>query len=146
MKEIVILLRAMSIFTHMAHHGVGRAVFLQDHEMLGDFYEAQLEAFDEAMEGLIERMLASGMALSPTLLFEISAAAASKVNSLASLPYVENGDWMRAVLALEEELCGLIDAEFAQGGITEGGRQLLGDIAKASQKPRQYFLRNRLRS
>lgn len=40
MKDIAALLRCMQLFAHAAHNVVSGAVFMQDHNMLGDLYPA----------------------------------------------------------------------------------------------------------
>lgn len=56
MKELATLYRSAQFYAHMAHNIAKGQTFLEDHEYFGTLYAA----YEEAYDGLIERMIGLG--------------------------------------------------------------------------------------
>lgn len=138
MKELLIHLRAMNLFSHSAHNLVARVPFHSDHSFFGDVYGELNDEYDSVAERTIGLM---GEA--PLRLQDILAGAAAKLAQAPSINVKENGTFYQVQLQMEQELCRLIPAIIAQGA-TEGTKQLLGDICNRSEV-RQYKIKQRIK-
>lgn len=136
MKAIAITLKLMNIYAHNCHNIVAHVPFFQDHEFLAEAYAA----YDDAYDSVIERMI--GLDL-PCNLVDVHILA---VQNLQKLPqnYLENKTCFQTLSLLEEKLCQTIEQEISAGGMSEGTRQLLGDICDKSEA-RQYKIKQRLK-
>ena len=134
MKDIATLLRSMQLFAHAAHNIVSGAVFMQDHNMLGDLYPAYESEYDDVVERIIG--LSS---LSMEEIMMIQESAVMRMKSVA-MSQKENKGYLLVLLDMEKALCSMIQQPVQ--GRTEGTKQLLGDIADKSEQ-RQYKLKQR---
>lgn len=126
----------MNIYAHNCHNTVARTPFFQDHGFLAGAYES----YDDAYDSIVERMI--GLDL-PCNLVEIHVLA---VQNLQKLPaeYTENIKCFETLLLLEQTLCSKIEESISAGGMSEGTRQLLGDICDKSEA-RQYQIKQRIK-
>lgn len=138
MQELIIHLRAMSLFAHNAHHHVARAVFFQDHEYFGDLYPALTADYDSVTERAINLYGEKIADLSGILLGVMN-----KLKGAPSVGVLHNIDFFKYQMQLEKELCSLIQ-RYINDNLSEGTRQLLGDIANKSES-RQYLIGRRLK-
>jgi len=136
MELIAIQLRALQLYTHMAHNYVSRVIFFSDHEALGDFYSEHETDYDD----VVERMIG----LSSPEMVNIQNITTQSVQKMMTLPVSlkENSKWFETILLLEQQLCQIIKAEVPK--VSEGTKQLIGEIANKSEK-RQYKLKQRIR-
>ena len=136
MQELAVLLRSMQLAAHNFHNLVARTVFMQDHEMLGDLYAK----YEQIYDGIIERMI--GLDL-PVNLNQIQLLAAQKIQQLP-VDVKENKQCFQLLLQLEKQVCMSIEALIAQTKLSEGTRQMLGNICDESES-RQYKLKQRVK-
>ena len=134
MNEIAIHLRLLYLFQHNLHNTVSRIAFFSDHEYLSGAYEESLDAYD----GVIERMI--GKDMNPDLVM-IQVMAVEKLKKLPSATK-DNTEAFNILLALEQELCQLIEKYVIEKKPMQGCLQLIGDIANASEV-RIYKLKRR---
>lgn len=136
MENIAIQLRSLQLYTHMAHNYVSKVIFFSDHSALGDFYGEHESDYDS----VVERMIG----LTAPEMVNIPNITSQATQKMATLPVSlkENGKWFETILALEQQLCQIIQMEIAKA--SEGTKQLIGDIANKSEM-RQYKLKQRLR-
>ena len=133
--KLVVLLRAMQMYSQAAHHLVGKALFFQDHEALGGFYEALQGEYDRAAEKYVSLYGSYDM----KSLFNQANAKLQAVPSEAK----ENKDYFMALLSMEKELCSLVDTIVRQGGYSEGCKNMVADIGTVSES-RQYLIKRRV--
>lgn len=136
MESIAILLNFLQLYSHNAHNLVKGPVFFSDHDFLGELYSEYETDYDD----IVERMVGLGM---PIKLVGIRLEA---VKLLSSLPEVEkeNKDYFKNILSLEKQLCKKIEEFIAGNPVSEGTKQLLGDLCNKSEK-RQYKLLQRIK-
>ena len=133
--KMVVHLRAMQMFAQAAHHLCSKALFFQDHDALGDFYEALQGEYDRAAEKYVSLYGSYDMKA-------LFSQAASKLQSAPS-EVKENKDFFTYQLAMEKELCSMVDTLVRQGGHSEGAKNLLADIGTVSES-RQYLIKRRV--
>lgn len=128
----------MQLFYHSSHLLCARVPFFSDHSALGEFY-AEL---DGEYDSIAERVIGS---IDPNMLHlpTISAGVSAKLQGLPSVEAKENSQFFEVALSLETELRSDID-ELIKSGVSEGTRQLLGDISDSSEK-RCYKIKQRLK-
>jgi len=139
MKELLIHLRAMHLFTHSAHLLVARVPFHADHEFFGEVYTKLENEYDDVAErtiGLMGEM--------PLKLQDILAGVSAKLAMAPSVGMKENGSFYKHLLQMEMDLCKLVPMIISQGA-TEGTKQLLGDICNRSEM-RQYKIKQRIKA
>ncbi|NDC95928.1 hypothetical protein EBZ38_06725 [bacterium] len=133
--KMVVQLRAMQMFSQAAHHLCSKALFFQDHEALGGFYEALQGEYDRAAEKYVA--LYGGYDMK-----SLFSQAAAKLQSAPS-DVKENKDFFTYLLSMEKELCSMVDMLVRQGGYGEGDKNLLADIATKSGD-RLYLIKRRV--
>lgn len=138
MKELLIHLRAMNLFSHSAHNLVARVPFHSDHNFFGEVYEELNGEYD----GVAERTIGL-MGEGPLRLQDIMAGVSAKLAAAPSIGVKENGVFYKALLQMEMDLCKLCSMVIAQGA-TEGTKQLLGDVCNKSEM-RQYKIKQRIK-
>ena len=138
MKELAILLRMMQLYTHNAHNNAGGATFFEDHKYLGKLYPIYEAAYDMIIERIIGLYGVESLNL-----HQIQEQAILMQDGLPVIE-LENRNYFMKILECEGKLCSHIEALVKVPGITEGTRQLLGDIANDSEA-RQYKIKARLR-
>lgn len=134
MNDLVILLRMAQLYTHNAHNLVKGTAFFEDHKFLGELYPV----YEEAYDSVVERMIGNNQTID---LIQVQKRAAE---SLSFAPE-DKGDGLKIfkyILFMEEHICALIES--IKQSVSEGTKQLLGDIANASEI-RQYKLKQRIK-
>ena len=124
MMQLVVLFRAMQMFSHSAHLLCSKVVFFQDHEFFGETYgkaEGWFDAISERMIGLGQE---EQLKLQP-----IMSAVTQKLSSAPSVGVAENKEYYKFLMTQAEEACKLCDQLCKGGQLSEGTRQLLGGIA-----------------
>ena len=138
MKELLVLLRAMQLFSQNAHHLVKGMTFQQDHGFFGDTYEAVADDYDSVAERIIGLYGEEHLQLQPIL-----TAVVAKLVGAPSTPTENNKVFYEYQLQMEEALCALTD-KIIQAGVSPGVEQLVGEICNTSQM-RQYKIKQRLK-
>lgn len=138
MKELLIHLRAMQMFSHSAHHLVSRIVFHSDHEFFGGLYSELSGDYDSVAERLIGLSGEEQMELSSILI-----GVATKLKGCPSIGVRENSEFYRYQLALEDQLNALI-SNLIKLGVSVGTEQMIGDIADRSES-RKYKIKQRIK-
>lgn len=132
MKQIAITLRALQLFAHNAHNMAKGSTFLEDHEFLGDLYEAYEGSYDD----VVERMIGEGDET------DLNAIAEFAVETCAEKSPKNNDEAFATILEYEKELCSNIAKEVR--GASDGTQNLLQGIADESLV-RQYKIGRRLK-
>ena len=132
MHSIAIHLRAMQFFAHAAHHNVSGNSFFGDHKFFGTTYETLTEQYDS----VVERMLGLNIPVGQHKLVD-------EANKIYQNTMIETADDFEILLALEKELCDMIETTIKAGTQTQGTTNLLSNIADSSET-RQYKLTRRL--
>jgi DNA-binding ferritin-like protein len=109
--KLVIHLRAMQMYAQASHHLVSKALFFQDHEALGGFYEALQGEYDRAAEKYVSLYGSYDM---KSLFNQANA----KLQAIPS-EVKENKDFFTNLLSMEKELGSTIDVLVRQGGYSE---------------------------
>ena len=138
MKELLILLRAMQLYSQNAHHLVKGMTFQQDHSFFSDVYEDIADDYDSVAERIIGMYGEEHLQLQP-----IMAGVVSKLAEAPSTPTENNKVFYDYQLQLEESLCSLIE-KIINAGVTPGIEQLIGEIANTSEM-RKYKIKQRLK-
>ena len=138
MKELAILLRMMQLYSHNAHNNAGGPTFFEDHKFLGKLYPQYEADYDSVVERIIG-------------LYGVAALDLHKVQEQAilmqdTMPALQpdNKIYFATILECEHKLCRHVEQLVTVPGVTEGTKQLLGDLANASES-RQYKIKARLR-
>ena len=131
MRDLSILLRAMQLYAHNCHNTTKGSNFFADHDFLSELYPT----YEATYDSIIERTI--GLGLNPDLA-RVTLEAASLV---ASSPASDVGCFV-VLLTLEQELCSKCQEYISTAQLSEGTKQLLGDICDKSEA-RQYKLRQR---
>lgn len=135
--KVAVLLRAGQLYAHHAHNNVRGKVFHEDHSFFGGLYPA----YESAYDGCVERYI--GLSGQP---FDSIKAGHDALDLLSDLPR-DPGECNRnlyiGVLHIEKALCKYIESCVKSGGLTEGSRQMLGNLADESEV-RQYKIKSRL--
>jgi len=138
MKPLMTHLKAMNLAAHNMHNLAARVPFFADHEKLAEFYEK----YDDDFDGTVERYI--GLNGSESLnLNEIHMLACQKLQTIPA-QFKENGDMFRTLLILEQELCKIIEEYLISMKVSEGTRQMLGEICNQSEV-RQYLIKQRVK-
>jgi DNA-binding ferritin-like protein len=133
MEKIAVLLRMAQLFAHNAHNLISGPSFFADHEFLGELYPV----YESGYDSVVERMIGSQM--NPNLLaIQIAAIERLKVKPVDA----KSPEIFKEILKIEIELRKLID--MAQPGLSEGTKQMLGNLADDSEV-RQYKLMQRIK-
>lgn len=138
MKELLVLLRAMQIYSHSAHHLCKGTSFFSDHEFFGDTYSALESDYDDVAERIIGLYGEQPLQLQPLLV-----AVTQKLTDAPSIGVQDNKEFFIHQLKMEESLCGLIK-KIIDAGVTPGTDQLIGEICNKSES-RQYKIKERLK-
>lgn len=138
MKELLVLLRAMQIYTQNAHHLVKGVVFHQDHEFFGEVYEAVGDDFDDVAERIIGLF-----GEEPLELGELMQGVMMKLQGAPSVGVKENKVFYQHLLGMEKQLCHLVDM-ICQAKPSYGTEQLVTEICNKSEM-RQYKIKQRLK-
>lgn len=131
MRDILVHLRLMQLFTHGAHNFCARTPFFSDHEFFNQTYLGLEEDYDSVIERMIG-LFGEDSIQYLTLHSEVC----EKLSHLPSIGVKENYDFFQALLLLEHELC-LKVKDYITQDCTAGTEQLLGEICNKSEI-RQY--------
>lgn len=137
MKELAIMLRVKQLFAHNAHNLVSGALFMQDHNYLGELYPTYEEAYDSVVERIIGLYGKGSVDLLKLQLDATQKLAAYNHN----LP--DNKTFFSVLLECEQEMCKHIEQLVEVPGVTQGTINLLADLADKSEA-RQYKLKARI--
>lgn len=138
MDQVVIQLRAMQLFYHQAHHLVHGDSFVGDHELFNKLYLELEDEYDVTAERVVSHYSPDHLNLAHILV-----GVSHILEQLPNLNEISTEEIFELSLHLEKSLCGNC-ASTIQQGVTEGTRQLLGDLCNHSEI-RQYKLHQRIR-
>lgn len=135
LDQLIIILRAMQLYTHNAHNVIVGPTFFEDHEVLGDLYPK----YEAAYDSIVERAI--GLNISVDLVESQSGA----VNVMQKMKLSsEPKECFSTILQLESILCAKIQECLDTGKYSEGTKQMLGNLADESEA-RQYKLKQRVK-
>lgn len=137
MKELLILLRAMQLYSQNAHHLVKGVGFHQDHEFFGDTYEELAKDYDDVAERIIGLFGEEHVNLQGILV-----GVAQKIADAPSSGTPDNKTFYEYQLKLEDRLCALVK-QIIDATPTPGTEQLVGEICNKSES-RSYRIKRRL--
>lgn len=138
MKELLAHLRAMQLFAHAAHNLVNGPSFAPDHEFFGSAYSKHESDFDDVVERIIGLYGEQHVDFAGLTMQAAKALAGMKISGKIS-----NEQFFEQQLAHEQHLCDMINQLCAAKGVSEGTKQLLGNIADMSEG-RCYKIKQRL--
>ena len=131
MQHLAILFRTMQLFSHNAHNLAKGSTFFQDHEFLGELYPV----YESAYDCIVERILGLGGDID---LVDTARQAASGVDMIdATRPF-------SSVLEAEKLVCSAIEDLIKTSEMSEGTRQMLGNLCDESEV-RQYKIGRRIK-
>lgn len=138
MLELAIKLRASQLYLHHAHLLAKGSLFIQDHAFLGELYNEMEAEFDSVCERMIGLGKEQELALQPMLV--------KVYECLKSYPSMvkENKDYFIHQLQIEGQIKQLCQAICNSEGVSEGTKQMVGDIANRSEI-RCYKLSRRIK-
>ena len=136
MKDIAVILRGMQLFAHNGHNLCSRVVFFQDHEFLGELYST----YEGSYDGVIERIIGTKGAESIDLIMVQAEALHLIKDEPTNSP--ENRIYFEKLLMMEKHLCAMIEQLIKSEPISEGTKQMLGNLCDESEV-RQYKMQQR---
>lgn len=134
MKELAILLRKMQLLTHMMHNLVSGSDFLLHHEFLGELYPEYEADYDDVIERIIGLYGVNSIDL-----LSVQISAVDELKHYPIDPFNVIG-MFEVVQNCEKELCDYVKKLCSHPGMSEGSKQLVGEIANKSEA-RQYKLK-----
>jgi DNA-binding ferritin-like protein len=139
MKELAVLLRKLQLFTHNAHNLIQGENFLPYHELLGELYPAYEADYDDVVERII--------GLYGTESIDLLAIQMSAVQKLQEYPIGPSDalGMFKVILHCEKELQDYVNKLCKNPSVTEGSKQLIGEIANKSEM-RSYKLKQIMKS
>lgn len=134
MKELAILLRKLQLFSHNAHNLVQGEDFLQFHALLGELYPAYEADYDDVIERIIGLYGTESVDL-----LSIQVNAVQKLQEYPINPSDAIG-MFKVIEHCEKEIQDYVGKLCKNPSVTEGTKQLIGDIANKSEM-RSYKLK-----
>jgi DNA-binding ferritin-like protein len=137
--NLIIKLRIMQLYYHNCHNLVQGPTFFVDHEAFGGFY-GDLEG---CYDGAVERAI--GTISSDVLDMNVIMPAIH--SGLVKLPGNKTKiakDFFNSALALEKELCGILNAYITSNKFSQGTVNFFADMADKSEV-RQYKINQRIK-
>ena len=134
MEQLAILLRSIQLYSQNVHNLAKGSLFFADHDFLGALYEQA----DAQYDSVIERMI--GLDMSPNLAnIQLQAA-----NLIKDKPHSasENKIYFKVILEMYMTVCQLIQQLVKDPNMSEGTKQLIGDIADKAEM-NKYKLKQR---
>jgi DNA-binding ferritin-like protein len=128
----------MQLFAHAAHNLVSGPSFAPDHDFFGSAYAKHEGDFDDVVERVIGQYGEQHVDFAGLTMQAAKALAGMKISGAIS-----NEQFFQQQLNHEQVLCSLVDQLCATAGVSEGTKQLLGNIADMSEG-RQYKIKQRL--
>jgi DNA-binding ferritin-like protein len=138
MKELMILLRAMQMYSQNAHHLSKGMTFMQDHSFFGDTYEQLGDDFDDVSERIVGLY-----GEEPLHLQTIMKSVVDKLMDAPSVGSIDNKIFYQHQLHLEDKLCDLVKM-IVSAGCSKGTEQLITEISNKSEI-RKYKIKQRLK-
>lgn len=138
MIQFIVHLRFMQLFAHAAHNLVSGPTFAPDHDFFGAAYEQHEADFDSTVERVIGKYGESHIDFA-----QLTSDAAAKLASIKPSSRQSNDDFFKVQLENEEKLCSMVDQLCQSKNLSEGIRQMLGNMADLSEV-RQYKIKQRL--
>lgn len=136
MDKLATLFRAGQFYAHAAHNFTKGPTFFEDHEFLGELYGT----YEDAYDGLVERMIGTGEPFDVRVILTNAAAEANKyADPQAFSPAVLFG----VLQDFEKKFRAEIDAISDSQSI--GTQNLLADLADKSEA-RSYKIGQRLKA
>lgn len=139
MLDLSVLLRALQLYAHHAHHICARIVFSQDHETLAEIYTKAETDYDDVIERFVG--LKGQEALDEN---KVLMAACQKVQALPMKDAKENKELLKSCLDLIEQINAKIEPLCKDPKATQGTIQMLGNIADKNEVL-VYKLKQRLK-
>lgn len=143
MTEFLILLRSLNLYYHHLHNNCSGASFFSDHQQLASFYSQADDDYDR----VIERSIGLTSEMRPDELVRVMREVTDILDNMPKLyDFVVLNEHLNYALQLEESLCQEVEVYLnsEESRVTEGTRQLLGDVADKSEV-RQYLIGRRLK-
>lgn len=128
--NLLVLLRYLQLYTHIAHNVLGGQTFFQDHEFLGELYKG----YEDDYDSVVERMIGNDVDVD---LVEVQKKAVKDLENPESY-----NECFETILKCEVDLCDAIEKIAPKA--SQGTMQMLGNIADKSEM-RQYKLKQRLK-
>lgn len=139
MLELAILLRAIQLYAHSAHHLCARTPFHQDHEFFSSVYQAAEDGYDSIIERIIGLYGEDSVELN-----RIVAEVALKLQNCPSTGIKENKAFYEYQLKFEQELCVLVEKICKNPKATQGVIQTVATLGEQSEV-RQYKIKQRIK-
>lgn len=130
-------LQALKFASHYFHNICSKVAFFSDHEFFGEVYGAADGAYDSVIERYVGLFGAGNLNLNA--LVQMSH---DKIKSVPS-QFPENHAMFGVLLQMENELNAMCNAICKSPECSEGTRQLVGDLANASEM-RLYKIKRRM--
>lgn len=124
MLELAICLRTLQLYSQHAHNLCARMPFHQDHEFFSDVYSFADGAYDSVIERIIGTKGEEGLHLKIIL-----KGVYSKLDNMPDVGVTENKQFYLAILENQNYINQEINTLCKSEEISEGTRQLIGDIA-----------------
>lgn len=128
------VLRAAQVVAHTAHNNAQGPSFFSDHAFLGETYAAYEDAYDSVVERYI------GLTQEPVAGVEVMREA---MELISDIDCGSVNACYESLLVLEKTVCKVCTVACGQDGISEGTKQLVGEICNVSEM-RQYKIRQRI--
>lgn len=132
MDKLATVFRAAQFYAHAAHNMTKGETFFSDHDYFGDLYGA----YEEAYDGIIERMI--GLSMKP----DINKITMDAAKVMAEYDYFSTAKCFTVLLETEMEICALIDKLNKNASL--GTQNFLQGLADDSEK-RQYKIGQRIK-
>jgi len=128
------VLRAAQVVAHGAHNNCKGATFFQDHDFFGKLYPVYESEYDSVVERYIGL---TGETVEAVSIMSDAMGLISDMSCDSTEACLEGLD------LLEKTLCKVCTDVCGQGSVSEGTRQLVGEICNQSEI-RQYKIRQRI--
>lgn len=138
MLELAVLLRAIQLYAHSAHHLCARTPFHQDHAFFSDVYQAAEAGYDSIIERIIGLYGEDSVELN-----RIVSEVAAKLQGCPSTGVKENKAFYEQQLKFEKELCSLVETICKNPKASQGVIQTVSTMGELSEI-RQYKIKRRL--
>lgn len=137
LNDLIVQLRAMQLYYHNAHNKVKGPLFYQDHNAFSEMYNELCEEYDSIVERAVGKYGGISLVDQMKEVYKI----------IKPLPCCcdvkENKNFFVAAMDCENKLCELCEEICSKKDISEGVRQLVGEICNKSEM-RQYKIGRRM--
>lgn len=128
MLDLAVSLLCLKLYAHKAHHVVAGAMFVPDHEILGEIYSKADSDYDDIIERFIG--IHGADALDEQRVIEL---AVQKCGKYSVKGIKENKELLKVCLDSIKEINLKIEGLCKKAGVTQGTIQLIGDIANKNE-------------